>query len=363
MVSKACIVGQYQTKLVALARHRDLELTVVVPPFWKDERGVVPLERSFTDGYSLRVEPMILNGHFHTHFYPTLPKVMTQVRPDIVHIDEEPYNLASFLALRAAQGNKARTVLFTWQNILRHYPLPFSWVEQYVLSHCDHIIAGNRQATDVVRAKGYTGPVSVIPQFGVDPDTFTSSTAAKPARTPFRIGFAGRLVEEKGPAILLDALAGLDAHWELHLIGSGPFRASLEQQAVRLSIADRVCFEAPRASVDMPGYYKNLDVFVLPSLTRPNWKEQFGRVLVEAMACQVPVVGSDSGEIPNVIGDAGLVFPEGNTAALRAHLAALYRDPALRRDMGERGRRRVLAHFTQVQVADDTHTVYQKVAA
>src|SRR5512141_2104067 len=109
MVSKACIVGQYQTKLMALARHRDLELTVVVPPFWKDERGVVPLERSFTDGYNLRVEPLRLNGHFHTHFYPTLPRVIAQVRPEIVHIDEEPYNLASLLALRAAQAVEART--------------------------------------------------------------------------------------------------------------------------------------------------------------------------------------------------------------------------------------------------------------
>ena len=53
---------------------------------------------------------------------------------------------------------------------------------------------------------------------------------------------------------------------------------------------------------------RKLHALVLPSRTTPRWKEQFGRVLIEAMACGVPPVGSDSGEIPHVIDDAGLVF-------------------------------------------------------
>lgn len=363
ILSKACIVGQYQTKLVALARHPGIELTVVVPPFWRDERGVIPLERAFTEGYTLRVEPMTLNGHFHTHFYPTLPKVIAEVRPDIVHIDEEPYNLASFLALRAARRFRARTVLFTWQNILRRYPPPFSWFQSYVLRHCDHAICGNAEAAGVLRARHYAGPLSVIPQFGIDPALFAPAAGEKPSGSPFRIGFIGRFVEEKGPAVLLAAAAGLEGNWELHLLGSGPLRDRLQAQAVELGIASRVYFDAPCASVDMPAYFRTLDLFVLPSLTRPNWKEQFGRVLVEAMACQVPVVASDSGEIPNVIGDAGLLFPENNREALCAHISALYRDPARRRAMGERGRRRVLEHYTQERIARDTYRVYQKVAA
>ncbi len=363
ILSKACIVGQYQTKLVALARHPGLELTVVVPPFWRDERGIIPLECAFTDGYTLRVEPMTLNGHFHAHFYPTLPNVIAEVRPDVVHIDEEPYNLASYLALRAALGVHARTVLFTWQNILRHYPPPFSWFETYALRRCDYMIAGNGQASEVLRGKGYSGPLSIIPQFGVDPALFVPSVDEKPSGAPFRIGFIGRFVEEKGAGVLLSAVAGLEGNWELHLLGSGPLRDRLQAQAVKLGIPNRVCFDTPRASVDMPGYFRTLDLFVLPSRTRPNWKEQFGRVLVEAMACAVPVIGSDCGEIPNVIGDAGLLFPEDDSEALRAHISVLYRDATRRQAMGERGRRRVLEYFTQERIAGDTYAVYQKVAA
>jgi glycosyltransferase involved in cell wall biosynthesis len=98
----------------------------------------------------------------------------------------------------------------------------------------------------------------------------------------------------------------------------------------------------------------------LPSLTRPNWKEQFGRVLIEALACGVPVVGSDSGEIPNVIGEAGLVFAEGDEQALRARLSQLMANPDLRDELARKGRERVLAHYTQAQVAAKTYQVYNE---
>ena len=119
-------------------------------------------------------------------------------------------------------------------------------------------------------------------------------------------------------------------------------------------------FEDPIPSTQMHDYYNQLHTLILPSLTRPNWKEQFGRVLIEAMACGVPVVGSDSGEIPNVIGDAGLVFAEGDGRALRDRLSQLMADPALRGEMARRGRERVLAHYTQAQVAAKTYQVYRE---
>jgi glycosyltransferase involved in cell wall biosynthesis len=111
----------------------------------------------------------------------------------------------------------------------------------------------------------------------------------------------------------------------------------------------------------MPAFYAGLDLYVQPSLTRTNWKEQFGRVLIEAMACQVPVIGSDSGEIPHVLGDAGLVFPEGNAAALRAQIETLRSDPSRRAQVGARGRRRVLDNYTQEIIASRTYAFYRRI--
>jgi len=367
MISKACIVGQYQVKLEELARQPDVDLTVVVPPYWRDERGVISLERAHVNGYTLRVEPMRFNGQFHLHYYPTLPRILRDLQPQVVHIDEEPYNLATFFALRAARPIGSKSVFFTWQNLLRRYPPPFSWIESYALRHADYAIAGNAEAAHILRAKGYRGALSVIPQFGVDPNCFAPSTPPTAQRAndstsqPFRIGYTGgRLVPEKGLDLLLRAAAGLPGHWQVRLLGSGPDQPRLESLARELGIDARVRFDARVPSAEMPAYIRDLDCVILPSLTRPNWKEQFGRVLIEAMACEVPVIGSSSGEIPNVIDDAGLVFPEGDVAALRAHLETLQREPARRRELGARGRARVLAHFTQAHIAAETYGVYRK---
>ncbi len=112
MVSKACVVGAYQKKLEELARLPEMDLTVVVPPYWRDERGVTYLERQHTSGYQLVVEPMALNGHFHLHFYPGLGKQLRRVQPDLVHIDEEPYNLATAHALWLARRVRGKEPLF-----------------------------------------------------------------------------------------------------------------------------------------------------------------------------------------------------------------------------------------------------------
>jgi glycosyltransferase involved in cell wall biosynthesis len=127
--------------------------------------------------------------------------------------------------------------------------------------------------------------------------------------------------------------------------------------ATHLGIAKRVTFASPVPSMEMPRFMSALDVLVLPSRTRPNWKEQFGRVLIEAMACGVSVIGSDSGEIPSVIGEAGLVFRQDDVEDLRRCLLSLY-DHALRLRLAREGRARVMAHYTQAHIAAETRQVY-----
>lgn len=358
MISKACVRGSYQKKLEELAKFADLELTVIVPPYWTERGSRIPLEQNHTGGYELLVEKMALNGHFHFHFYPNLGSLVARLKPDVMHIDEEPYNLATFQAMRLAVKVGARPLFFTWQNLLRHYPFPFSWIERYNYRHAVHAIAGNREGVDVLRGKGYEGRVTVTPQFGVDPEVYRPSARAADASPHLRIGYVGRLVEEKGVDLLLRAVAGLQGDWRLSVLGDGPLRPQLEKLARGLGVEDKVSFKPSLPSAEMPSYYEQLNVLVLPSRTRRHWKEQFGRVLIEAMACGVPVVGSDSGEIPHVIGPAGLIFPEDDEAALRSHLSRLITDNSLRRDLAGKGRQRVLQEYTQAQIAEATHGVY-----
>ena len=195
MLSKACLVGIYQPKLEAIAR-RGVSLKVLTPPSWRDERGVQALERRHTAGYDLRAIPIRLNGSFHLHHYPTLAREIAAFQPEILHIDEEPYNLATWQALYLARRAGAKTLFFTWQNIRRRYPPPFSWGENWVLRKADYALAGTDDAADVLRRKGYRGPLATIPQFGADERLFQPA-ASRPDR-PFTIGFIGRIVPEKG---------------------------------------------------------------------------------------------------------------------------------------------------------------------
>ena len=362
MISKACIVGAYQKKLEELAREPDIRLTVLVPPSWKDDRGEQPLERVFTRGYELRVTPITFNGHFHFHYYPKLAAELDDLQPDLLHIDEEPYNLATRKAMAQAVKRDVPALFFTWQNINRRYPFPFDWWERYNYRHARHVIAGNHDAATVLRAKGYAGPVSVIPQFGVDPDLFSPPAQPRSDR-PFIVGYAGGIIPAKGLDLLIQACARLPDSWELHLVGAGSEEAALRALADELGVSDRVRWLGKRPSLEMPDFYRSIDVLALPSRTTPRWKEQFGRVLVEAMACETPVVGSDSGEIPHVIGRDGLIFPENDADALAAHLRSLQSDADLRRELGRRGRQRVLERFTQAQVARATAEVYRQMLA
>ena len=280
--------------------------------------------------------------------------------PDLVHVDEEPYNLATFLAIRAARQMGARSLFFTWQNLPRQYPPPFSWIEREVYRQAPRAIAGNAEAAEVLRHKGYRGGIDVIPQFGVDPELFSPERRGdRPAGKPFTVGYLGRLVEEKGLPLLLEAVAALPGEWRLELYGHGPRQSELIARSRELGIAGRVLIRAPVPSRQVPELLRSFDTLVLPSRTLPRWKEQFGRVLVEAMACGVPVVGSTSGEIPNVIGEAGLHFVEGDAAALRARLAELQGSERRRAELGARGRVRVLERFTHEKIGRQTVQVYR----
>jgi glycosyltransferase involved in cell wall biosynthesis len=364
MVSKALVAGTSQRKLEEIAKCSGVELTLATPPYWQSDDGSKQvLEQLYTSGYRMIVTPMKLNGNFHLHYYPQLGQIMREVRPEIIHIDEEPYNLATFQAMRLSKHHKARALFFTWQNLYRTYPPPFRQFERYNYQHAATTLAGNRDAADVLRRKGYRGSIHILPQFGFDTDIYKRSIplpSRKPG-DPFTIGFIGRLKEEKGLPLIVEALTHLPANSRAVFVGHGPMKRDLEEQATQLGVADRILIKPGVPTSEVPKEIEQWDTHVLPSITRSNWIEQFGRTLAEAMSCEVPVIGSNSGEIPHVIGDAGLVFKEGNARDLSDCIRKLMDDPVLYQDLAQRGRQRVLDNYTQKRIAQKTYEIYQEV--
>ena len=355
MASKALVVGAYHAKLEALGAQPAIELLALAPDSWIENGRRQRAEPVTSERYALRYQPLRLNGRFHLHWWPGLAGAVEDFQPDVVHIDEEPYNAATAHACRIARSRGARVVFFAWQNIRRRYPPPFAWFERYVFGRAAGI-AGTATAADVLRAKGFGGRLAVIPQFGVDPKLFAPGDGER--GTTFRIGFAGRLIEAKGIELLLEAVRRIDGGVELLVAGTGPLEEAIRGQSAGDS---RVRLLGAVPSAAMPGFYRNLDVLVLPTLGRWGWTEQFGRAAIEAMACGTPVIVSDAGELPAVVGEAGRIVPAGDARALERALGDLREDAAERRRLSEAGRTRVLAEFTHERIAEATARFYRAV--
>lgn len=346
-----------------------IALTVVSPPRWAGSDNEV--RRVKPDGFELLIRKCWFSSTRsvrlgnHLHFYPSIHEVVGREKWDLVHIDEEPFNLATFHALRACKEHRRSAIFTTWQNLMKAYPPPFNLFERYVLSNAAGALAGNEEGLALLRSRGFHRPAAHIPQLGVDPVLFRRRNC-DPLRMSllpsgaFAIGFVGRLSPEKGVDILIKALPLLPSRCAVVLVGSGPERTGLIRLARELGVLDRVRWVPWVSSDEVADYMNTLDVLVLPSRTC-NVKEQFGRVLIEAMSCGKCVVGSDIGEIPAVIGSAGLIFREGDERGLANCLERIMNDRLLRRSLEDRGRERILAKFTYSKIAADTADFYRQI--
>jgi len=146
-----------------------------------------------------------------------------------------------------------------------------------------------------------------------------------------------------------------DRNWRFVLVGSGPYQQTLISLATSLGIEDRLVFVGFVPHEDAAGWLSLFDALILASESRPNWKEQFGRVIVEANACGTPVIGTESGEIGNVLRETsgGLIVPEADPVALSGAMLQLLESPDLAVQLGSEGAANVRDKFDQQTLAGE----------
>ena len=383
VASHTYIVDINREKFKILANLKpDIEVTVVVPRRWKPG-GIQNkiIETEFYQEGSFKVVPISnfsQNNQGLLTFGIDIIRLLEKFRPQIIQVEQGSKSIAcaQLILLNKLLKFKAKNILFTWWNLPYNLNWLVSVLENYNLNHTDGIIAGNLDGAKILRERGYQGAVQVMPQLGVDETLFCHTAkdadlsqkfGIKP--TDFVVGFVGRFVEEKGLLTLAESLAGLkELPWKLMLVGQGKLRSHLEQKCIEWGISDRIIWVESVSHEAIPPYINLMNCLVLPSqtsykfktLTTVGWKEQFGHVLIEAMACKIPVIGSDCGEIPHVIGDAGLVFPEGNAAVLRDCLRQLMERRELAADLGDRGYHRAISNYTNQALAEQLLEFYKE---
>jgi len=226
------------------------------------------------------------------------------------------------------------------------------------------VIAGSEAAAARVRGLAPGLAVAVIPQLGVHVPT----TPEHAYHDGLTIGFVGRLVPEKGLDTLLQALGEIRAlRWRLIVVGDGPDRERLERLATELRLAARVRWLGGLPADEVPKVWPELDVLVLPSRALATWAEPAAHVVAEAMAQEIAVVGTSAGATPEVIGDAGVVVPPDDPAALAQTLRRLAapgtQGAAERRTLAQAARARAMKLFSDDAVAERTVAFWKELLA
>ncbi|MGY6530393.1 MAG: hormogonium polysaccharide biosynthesis glycosyltransferase HpsO [Cyanobacterium sp.] len=359
-----------------------IQVRVIVPKIW-NPGGVQNkiIKSEFKDEGNFKIVPITNYSQNHQGlltFSPEIINFLKDFKPNIIHVEEGIKSLgyAQFIILNKLLGLKAKNFFFTWWNIPYALKFPFSWLEKFNLKNTHGFISGNQDALDIIRDHGYEGKSIIMPNLGIDEVLFAPQEesdlkqALNIDKEEFVIGFVGRFVPEKGILTLIKAISKLkENHWKLLLLGRGELEEKIITEMNTLGLKDRLIIIPSVPHDQVPRYINMMDTLVLPSetdesfktISAKGWKEQFGHVLIEAMACKVPVIGSDSGEIPYVIGNDGLVFKEKDEEDLRGCIEQLMDNPDLAKEMGEKGYKKTMEKYTNRALAKNLLEFYEQV--
>lgn len=382
VASHTYIVPLNCEKLKTLANlDSDIQVITIVPRRWRPG-GVQnqTIETQPMESGNFQLVPVgnwSQNNQGLLTFKPEIIRLLKQFQPDIIQVEQGSKSLAyaQLISLNKLLNLKAKNLFFTWWNLPYQSKFPVNWLENYNLTHTDGIIAGNQDGANILREHGYGGKIKVMPQLGVDETLFAPAPQPELAQQwgiepdDFVIGFVGRFVAEKGILTLIQAASRLpESNWKLLLLGRGELKDEIQSLAAAAGIGDRLIIVDSVPHDQVYRYINLMSTLVLPSettykfktLTAVGWKEQFGHVIIEAMACKVPIIGSDSGEIPHVIGDAGLIFPEADAEALCGCLTRLMQQPQLAGELGEQGYQKTMNQYTNRALAEQQLDFYRE---
>jgi phosphatidyl-myo-inositol dimannoside synthase len=336
----------------------DWEVVVAAPTRFAATNDLRPVRLEASESEPCRVVPIpaYMTQRIHAFVYGRRLRSLLRENWDLVHCWEEPYIVAGG---QIAWWTPRRTplVISTHQSISKRYPPPFCWIERYAMGRAvGWACSGSLVVQALGGRTGYDKPRAVIP-LGVDIQAFRPDPVAGRAVLqrlgwsdgPPIVGYLGRFVPEKGVELLTQALDRAGSDWRAMFVGGGPLESTLRDWGTRHG--DRVRIVTGVSHENVPAHLNAMTLLCAPSQTIPIWKEQFGRMIVEGFACGVPIIGSDSGEIPFVIKDSGIVVGENDVDGWSRAISDLLGDPSRREELASRGLNRARDEFNWTAVA------------
>jgi glycosyltransferase involved in cell wall biosynthesis len=334
-------------KLKALAG-RGVSVAAAVPERWTPPGLRTAQKTVWGDDGGVRTVPVPLRGVEWNA--AAVRRLLTDFQPQVLQIEEEPWSPPAATAARLARKLKIPYVVLARESIAVPHGLRAGYRRSRVLAGAAGLIGVNHHAVRLA-TRGHPSLLNrVVPQLGVP----LPLAAQRMTGGGLVIGFFGRLVPEKGLDLLFRACVKLLGRWSIIVVGTGPAQEELEGLAERLGIAGRVTWLGALPREKVAEVWPRLDCVVLPSRTAAHWVEVTPRAALEGMAHGLPIVGSASGALPEIIGEGGTIVAEEDVGALTAALQRFHDEPEERARLGAAGRRRIMDDFTDSAIAEKT---------
>lgn len=355
-----------RNKFICSSKDERFNLLLLTPRKWNNYLNKsINSEEEKVNNYRAVFCNVWFGFHFLIYLIKDLKKIIDDFQPDLIYCEQEPQSFVSFQV--SFISRKIPVIYFSWENINRDdiiYTL-FKPLRDFSYRSSVLMTAGSKDAARVMRSHGYKKLILVSPILGVNENIFIPLKGKKIENNKnsdhFTIGYIGRFVDEKDVQTLIKAVSLVlkDIKCQLRLIGNGPLKEEYKRLTDNLGLTEIVHFYPPVMHDKIPEIMREFDCLVLPSKTTKKWKEQFGHVIIEAMACGVAVIGSSSGEIPNVIGDAGLIFEEGDSQGLAEKILLLNSDYELRKNLIKKGIERVRQKYTDKSISNNMLAIFE----
>ncbi len=378
VISHAFVDEIFRNRWYRLASDPKYEVHLLTPKYWISnwfgERVEFEPKEIHEANFHLHTLKTTSRSKWHRFFFISLSLNFKRIKPDIIYIvhkegnwiHHQVYRVAKLFAPRAkiiffsmnALGVPRKTIIhrLMWADIKRNTVAALAHYPGCLIS---------------LRNGGYKHPVFLQTQVGVDENVFKFDLEMRDKirkrikmNNHYVIGFTGRVNEDKGVDTLWEAfkaLAGTYDSMALLIVGNGQLREIIEKEALANKLENRVHITGYVPQESVPAYMNAMDNFVLASKTMPNWIDTFPLVTVQAQACRIPVIASDSGSIPWQLSDSAILFREGNTQELIQAIEYLYLNKIERYEIAEKGYKRSLDFFCHKGMTENFKQILDQV--
>jgi len=375
IISHALAQESSQARWKLLAERYPVEVSLLVPKLWKSRwlRDEQVFEPKAIHNGRFRVIPLPTTSktNWGRYFFLSLDAKLRSIRPDVIYVihAEMIWIHQQVLTYRKLWSPHSKIIFFTMNAL----GIPQNrWYHRFLWNRlkngAEAALCHYPGCEKSLRDAGFNKPIFLQTQIGVDETVFRPSPRERKeirrmlgVENKFVIGYAGRLTAKKGVLDLLSALPLPKVDWALLLVGNGELREQIQKTAHENGWQDRVILTGTVPMNDVAKYMRAMDCFVLGSRTTPHWIDTFPLVTVQAMACGIPVIGSNSGAIPWQLRNTGLIFSEGDVRKLQEYMVRLAKDPELCQKLRHSGRTRSLENFSISAITKDFYNILQQV--